>query len=465
MQSDPLSIDPVLLEAARRDREERRASQDPQPNPDPKSTPPPAADALHEHRQDRYIWAIFIALCIFSVIELYSASSREVVSGNVYAPIIRHLSMLVAGAAIAYGVSRIPYRFFSLITPVLFIGSVVMMVYVLFYGEIINGARRSFNMGIAIQPSEFLKLSAVMVIALIMSRTQLSKREGVKNKGVIYSAIVVLVIGGLLFTQGLTNTILMMAISLSMLIVGGIQFKKLGAVLLVYCIIAGAGYLYKSHNEDVRESEYAAAAAVAQGADGPQISMRDKTWSSRLSSFFDDTPKYEREITAKNRQEMYAYMAQANGGAFGVLPGNSRETARLPLAFSDYIFSIVVEDLGFIGGLVLIIIYLSLLARAGNLASHCSHAFPALLVMGCAVMIAYQALFHMAIVTGVFPVSGQPLPLISKGGTSILITSIAFGIMLSVSRNALVNGKPREVREESDSLPEDIRSLNPTQLT
>lgn len=461
MQSDPLSFDPVLLEAARRDREERRA---PQSQPEPQ---PQAAPAIRpEKKQDRYIWAIFIALCLFSVIELYSASSREVVSGNVYAPIVRHLSMLVAGAAIAYGVSRIPYRFFSLLTPLLFIGSVVMMVYVLFYGEIINGARRSFNMGIAIQPSEFLKLSAVMVIALVMSRTQLSKREGVKNQGVIISAGVVLLIGGLLFTQGLTNTILMMAISLSMLIVGGIQFKKLAAVLVAYCIIAGAGYLYKSHNEQVRETEYAVAAATAQGKSGSEATpMRSKTWKSRLSSFFDDTPKYEREITAKNRQEMYAYMAQANGGAFGVLPGNSRETARLPLAFSDYIFSIVVEDLGFIGGVVLIIIYLSLLARAGNLASHCSHAFPALLVMGCAVMIAYQALFHMAIVTGVFPVSGQPLPLISKGGTSILITSIAFGIMLSVSRNALVNGKPREVREESDSLPEDIRSLNPTQLT
>lgn len=463
MQSDPLSFDPVLLEAARRDREERRA---PQSQPEPQ---PQAAPAIRpEKKQDRYIWAIFIALCLFSVIELYSASSREVVSGNVYAPIVRHLSMLVAGAAIAYGVSRIPYRFFSLLTPLLFIGSVVMMVYVLFYGEIINGARRSFNMGIAIQPSEFLKLSAVMVIALVMSRTQLSKREGVKNQGVIISAGVVLLIGGLLFTQGLTNTILMMAISLSMLIVGGIQFKKLAAVLVAYCIIAGAGYLYKSHNEQVRETEYAIAEAAAKGKSGSDaipMRMRDKTWKSRLSSFFDDTPKYEREITAKNRQEMYAYMAQANGGAFGVLPGNSRETARLPLAFSDYIFSIVVEDLGFIGGVVLIIIYLSLLARAGNLASHCSHAFPALLVMGCAVMIAYQALFHMAIVTGVFPVSGQPLPLISKGGTSILITSIAFGIMLSVSRNALVNGKPREVREESDSLPEDIRSLNPTQLT
>jgi cell division protein FtsW len=158
---------------------------------------------------------------------------------------------------------------------------------------------------------------------------------------------------------------------------------------------------------------------------------------------------------------MYSYMAQANGSWHGVLPGNSRETARLPLAFSDYIFAIIVEDWGFIGGFALLMLYLCLLGRAGAIAAKCSRAFPALLVMGMAVMTVLQALFHMAIVTGVFPVSGQPLPLISKGGSSILVTSIAFGIMLSVSRFAAQNNQRSEINAEIAELPSEMTAENP----
>ena len=174
--------------------------------------------------------------------------------------------------------------------------------------------------------------------------------------------------------------------------------------------------------------------------------------------------KYDEPITSENRQEQYSYMAQANGGLIGNLPGNSRETARLPLAFSDYIFAIVIEDWGFVGGLILLALYLWLLTRAGAIASRCSRVFPALLVMGMAVLIVLQALFHMAIVTGVFPVSGQPLPLISKGGSSILATSIAFGIMLSVSRFAVQSNKKREIDAEILTLPADMSAENPSKL-
>ncbi|MDE6757125.1 MAG: FtsW/RodA/SpoVE family cell cycle protein, partial [Muribaculaceae bacterium] len=177
----------------------------------------------------------------------------------------------------------------------------------------------------------------------------------------------------------------------------------------------------------------------------------------------DTVPLYEQKITAHNRQEMYAYMAQANGGITGVLPGNSRETARLPLAFSDYIYSIVVEDLGLVGGLFLLIIYMSLLGRAGVIAGKCDRAFASLIVMGMAVMIVFQAMFHMAINTGVFPVSGQPLPMISKGGTSMLVTSLAFGIMLSISRYASTAGRKKAPKTDTD-LPDELNALNPTQL-
>jgi cell division protein FtsW len=213
---------------------------------------------------------------------------------------------------------------------------------------------------------------------------------------------------------------------------------------------------------------------MAASGQSPMVAMSDvptgnvnrtSTWAERVKRFRGDSiPLYDKPIDAKNRQEMYSYMAQANGGLFGVIPGNSRETARLPLAFSDYIFAIIIEDLGFVGAMFIMFLYLSLLARAASIARRCTRAFPALLVLGMAVMITFQALFHMAIVSGVFPVSGQPLPLFSKGGTSILITSLAFGIMLSVSRHAVRNNNKQDIRNELNSLPENMRAENPTQF-
>ncbi len=277
-----------------------------------------------------------------------------------------------------------------------------------------------------------------------MSRTQI--RGGVKNIGITVSAIIVMLFGGLLIKQGMTNTILLMFISLSMMVIGGVEWKKFMIVIAVYLACVGVFY------------------TITKNSDDDDVN-RTSTWTERLSRFKGDgQPKYMQEIDAKNRQEMYAYMAQANGGIFGVFPGNSRETARLPLAFSDFIFSIIVEDMGLVGGLLVLLCYLGLLGRASAIASKCSRAFPALLVIGMAVMVAFQALFHMAIVTGFFPVSGQPLPLISKGGTSILTTSIAIGVMLSVSRYAVRNGKKQDIKNEMDVLPDEMRAENPTQL-
>ena len=136
------------------------------------------------------------------------------------------------------------------------------------------------------------------------------------------------------------------------------------------------------------------------------------------------------------------------------------ENARPPLAFSDYIYSIVVEDTGFIGGIALLMLYLLLLARAGAIAYKCNRAFPAFLIMGCAVLIVFQALVHMAIVTGVFPVSGQPLPFISKGGTSVVVMSMAIGIMLSVSRFAVTNTDKKANQAELEALPEELQTAN-----
>lgn len=389
---------------------------------------------------DKHIWGIYIMLLIISIIELYSASSREVNTAGlgVYGTIVRHGAMLFAGFCIIYFLQRTHYRTILKYVPLFALISVVMMVYTMFFGNIINGARRSFSLlFISIQPSEFLKLSAAGVIALIMSQFQKPGGD-VENRAVAASAFIVLIFGALLLPQGLTNTLLLMCISFSMMLIGGAKIKKLLVVLAVYAV----GFIICMFVAD-----------------------RASTWWSRLSNHDSDIPKYEMQITSENRQEMLGYIAQAHGGVTGVLPGNSRETSRLPLAFTDYIYSIVVEELGLWGGILVLVLYLWLLGRSFAIAKRCSRAFPALLVIGMALTIVFQALFHICIVVGVIPVSGQPLPLISKGGSSILVTSIAFGALLSVSRFAVrTNAKRRDIKNEIEILPEAARSENPSQF-
>lgn len=271
----------------------------------------------------------------------------------------------------------------------------------------------------------------------------------------------------LLIEQGLTNTLLLVAITYSMMLIGGVKWRHLAGLTGFFCLCAVTfvGYLYVTEvNVDIPADATQATEFSEEGV--TRAPSRIETWIARYARHSDDSiPKWELEPTGKNRQEILSYMAQANGGIHGVGPGNSREASRLPLAFSDYIFAIVVEELGMIGGLAVLVLYLWLLARAAGIASRCSITYPALIVMGMAVMIAFQALFHMGIVTGVFPVSGQPLPLISKGGTSIFVTCVAFGIMLSVSRTASRHGnKKQEITEEKESLPEQLRDENKMQL-
>ncbi len=310
---------------------------------------------------DKHLWAIYIALCIVSIVELYSASSREVTANNIYGPILRHCAMLFGGFLIILFLQNVPYRRFIRWIPVFVIISVLMAVYVNFFGLVINGARRSFSIiGIVVQSAEFIKLSAVLSIAFVLSRSQ-SKR-GVKNNGIIISALIAIIFGGLLIKQGLTNTLLLMLISISMMLIGGVQIRKVVAICIVYLAIAAcASFIHTKFSTDAEaeKTEAIAENASAVSAAGKDVDIvRSALRMERLKVFFTDSAKYKHPITAKNLQEQYSYIAQANGGIIGVGPGNSRETARLPLAFTDYIYAIVIEDLGLVGGLFVLVLYL-----------------------------------------------------------------------------------------------------------
>lgn len=409
---------------------------------------------------DKHIWGIYIMLCFISVIELYSASSQEVREAGlgVYGTIVRHVMFLLIGFGIVYFLQRTHYRKIARFIIPFAIISVVLMIATICCGTIVNGARRSIHLGFfSLYPSEMLKLSAATIVSLVMVHSKLRDRDGVSNRGVVVAASVILLYGALLAPQGLTNTLLLMCISFSMMIVGGMSFRKIVTVLLIYGACFGCYVVFKQlRNSDKPDTEM----VVEDKVD------RTNEWGRRISDYIGSgVPKYEQPITSDNRQEMLGYIAQAHGGVIGVGPGNSRETSRLPLAFTDYIYSIIVEETGLIGGIIVLVLYLWLLARASAIASQCVRALPAQLVIGMALTIVFQALFHICIVTGVIPVSGQPLPLISKGGTSIIITSVAFGIMLSVSRFASrSSAKRKEMKLEEEALPEQLRTENPSQL-
>lgn len=408
--------------------------------------------AVARQKPDTYIWGIYIMLLVVSVIELFSASSTEISGQNVYMPLIRHGIFLVMGFGIVLLLQNTRYVVFHrLAVPFAFL-SLVLLIISNFFGIEINGAQRAISIaGFTIQPAEIVKLSVVVLLATILGYNQ--KEGGIKLRGSVLAAIVVVVFSALLWKNGLTNTILLFVVSISMFLIGGMKWKQFITIMMVYGVCVGM--LYKLKYDD-SGSEFD---QVGQNITAVQGNGRADTHKGRLQRYLEGVSPDD-PMTDLNRQEMLSQMAQAHGGILGQGPGNSRESARLPLAFSDYIYSIIIEDTGFVGGIILLCLYLMLLARAGRITLKLKRAFPAFLIMGCAVLIVFQALVHMAIVTGLGPVSGQPLPFISKGGTSVLVMSAAIGIMLSVSRFAVSSGDRKEINAELKELPEEMRGAN-----
>ena len=423
---------------------------------------------------DPWIWGIFIMLIIISIVESYSASSREILDEGLYKPVIKQCAFLACGAGIAFWLRRVNYNntlFLYIMVPVLAIGTVLSLLYVMKFGELINGARRSMPVipGVfSVQPAEFAKLSIVTLLSYIFAKSQ--KNRDISNKGLIWAGFVVLVYGGLMYKSGLTNALLLMCISLSMLLIGGAKFKKILIVGVCFILMAGGFFIIKSHNDE-KEQQFSEMQAntpginvevqpAAKSGDGVN---RSKMRIERLKNWWNRDSLVYKDITAENQQEMFSRMALAHGRFIGVGIGRSRECSRLPLAFSDYIFSIIVEETGFVGGLFVLLLYLSLLGRAAMIVRRSKRVLPSLLVIGMASFITFQALFHIAINVGLFPVSGQPLPLISKGGSSMLVICIAFGVMLSVSRTIANQGNKKNKVEEA-SIIQGLDAENPTEI-
>ena len=379
---------------------------------------------------DKTFWALFLILIVMAVIALFSASSTLVYSrGSVLGPIGSQMLFLLLGIIAAGVIQFIPTYWVRLGGYVLLGISTLLVYSTMIPGNplvvTINGAARWVRIaGIIFQPSELAKLSLIIVIADQLARI---RTEADKSKYFYRTLIITGIVMLPVMASNLSTAVLIGLIIFCLWVLARIPWKYTMSVVGIAILLLGLGY-----------------AIVEFGFVRPHREMhgpfkRATTWVSRIDRHFeqDDGSKYV--LTDENIQEVYASVAIARGGKtpLGVGPGNSKERDYLPLAFADYIFAIFVEESGFIGAAVLIFLYLAVLFRACYVSSRFNDMPAMLMTMGLALMITCQALISMLVAVGLGPVTGQPLPLISRGGTSVLITSIYFGIMMAVSREQL----------------------------
>ena len=435
-----------------------------------------------KYTSDWTLWVCYMILCAISVVEVFSAGSYYLKSGEVYSTITEQVVYLVTGFLILFFIEHRHYKDFVYLMYLVAIVALGLLIYSFFAGEMSNGAVRSVRVfGRLIQPAEICKLASAMVLAYLLSRFQDKGRGGISDKGYCWSLFFLIALTGALLTQGGSNALLVFVVGVTMILLSKPSFKQISITIAVVVVLVGIGIgvlnimmgAYKNKTQEQTELVADGNNAPNTAEESPVMKMMGKvfgrmdTWQNRIADYTDTVPEYKKAISydvGGNSQEQHAYMAIANGRSVGVGPGNSRECSRLQLAFSDYIYAIVLEELGlWIGGLLLLACYLGMVIRACFISRKCKNAYASLLMMGMALVICYQAFYHMGISVGLLPVSGQPLPFISKGGTSIWVMSAAMGIMLSISRYAVEKDKLSLKTIDDDSeLPDDLKFDNPS---
>ena len=360
---------------------------------------------------DRTIWAIVAILAIFSFMPVYSASTNLVYvvgSGSSLGYLFKHIVLLIMGFAIIYGVHKVPYRYFSggsvLMLPVI----IVLLIYTLSQGTTIGGANASRWIrigGIGFQTSTLAGLVLMVYVARYLSRNKdkiISFKESLWQLWLPVGAVLILILPANFSTAGIIFVMILIVT-----FIGGYPLKYLGFIMG-----AGIGLLLI----------FILAAKAFPGL----MPNRVQTWENRIESFSDDEGKEAYQVEK-------AKIAIAMGKTFGVGPGKSVQKNFLPQSTSDFIFAIIVEEYGLVGGFLIISIYFILLFRIFVVIRKTTTIFGTLLVLGVGLPIIFQASINMAVATNLFPVTGQTLPLISSGGTSIWMTCFALGMILSVS--------------------------------
>ena len=393
---------------------------------------------------DKVVWIIFLMLCLISVVEVFSASSTLTFeSGNHWGPITQHSIFLLTGALVVVLCHNIPYRWFQVLPVILLPISLIFLAMLLFFDKLniagllviekINDAGRWIKLcGVTFQPSELGKMGVVIATAFILSKRQ-SEQEA-NPKAFKHIMIVGCLVCGLIFPENFSTSALLFGVVFLMMYIGRVATRKLLLLMGTLGGILVAGIIFLTVTKDIDSN----------------FLHRLDSWRGRIENFTktEKVAPNDFDINA-NAQEGHARIAVATSNVIGKGPGNSVERDFLSQAYSDFIFAIIIEELGLVGGIVVVFLYICLLIRIGRIAKKCNRTFPAFLVIGIGLLLVTQALFNMMVAVGLAPITGQPLPLISRGGTSTLITCVYIGMILSVSRyTAAIEEEEKRLAEQ-----------------
>ena len=381
---------------------------------------------------DKVIWAVVIFLSIVSLLAVYSSTGTlayRYQGGNTAYYFLKHSSIMMIGLAIIFITHLVPYKFYSRLSQIFLLSSLVLLVLTLIMGTTINEASRWLTLpglGFTIQTSDFAKLSLIMYLARLLSRNQNEVKD--TRDSFLKMLVPILLVCSLIMPANLSTSLILFATCIVLMFIGRVRPRYL-------LLLIGAGLLFTS---------LFIAVALYSESEG-----RLGTWRNRIESFVTKSGE-------GNYQVEQSKIAIATGGLVGKGPGNSSQRNFLPHPYSDFIYAIIIEEYGIIGGLVIMFFYLWLLYRAGLIVKRSSRTFPAFLAIGLTLSIVFQAMINMAVVVNLLPVTGQPLPLVSMGGSSLVFTSIALGIIISVSYGVqktvpggednenIIDGQPKE---------------------
>ncbi len=407
---------------------------------------------------DKVIWMVFFFLCIISIVEVYSASAGLTYKGGHYwAPIVKHTGILLVGVFAMVVTLNIKCKYFKIVTPFLLVLSIIALITVLIAGQSTNGAQRWISIiGIQFQPSEIAKGTMVLATAQILSAMQ--TEQGADKNAFKYILIVSGCIVPFIMVENLSTAMLLCLVIFLMMMIGRVPGKILGKVLgIVTLLIVTVFALVMLVGQDREKinTQGQQVVQVSNTAEKEETTMFTKvfhrfdTWKARIDRFIDGKEIAPEDFDLdKDGQIGHANIAIVSSNVIGKGPGNSVERDFLSQAFSDFIYAIIIEEMGIIGGVFVAMLYIILLFRTGQIANRCENNFPAFLAMGLALLLVTQALFNMCVAVGLAPVTGQPLPLVSKGGTSTIINCVYIGAILSVSRSA----KKKQVTDEDKDM-------------
>ncbi|MCQ2066857.1 MAG: FtsW/RodA/SpoVE family cell cycle protein [Bacteroidaceae bacterium] len=378
------------------------------------------------------LWIIVAALCLISVIEVFSATSRMTFGGNqnYLMPVLKHVIHLILGLGIMYFCHRLHYKYFKIIPYILLPLSAAALVYLLVQSHINGSADRWIALpGFTLQPSELAKLGIVTAVAGMLAK--MDENDALSQSRTFWRILMLTAIFvGMILPENLSTALLISAVVFFMLIVGRIRTRYLLGLSFTAAGVMGImlGIMLLVPPQTIRDSH---------------LPKRFVTWQARVLDFMDGTDnelsakQYVRQVVRDKPQETHANIAIATSNIFGKGPGNSVERDFLQEASCDFIYAIIIEELGLIGALIVLGLYLLLMLKSSGVAARCGiHRYPKFLTLGITLMITLQALTNMSVAVGFIPVTGQPLPFISTGGSSILATGVYFGMLISISWSA-----------------------------